>query len=95
MTLIKTASAVALATMLGGGLAANTAFADLPQKPLNVKVMDTNKNGRIEKSEYLAFMGAQFEKLAGAKGYCTFQEVSDGIQRLPSAFPTVIPGPQD
>ena len=33
--------------MLAGGLLANTAFADLPKKPLNVKVMDTNNNGRI------------------------------------------------
>lgn len=87
MKLLKAASAIALASMLAGGLATNTAFADLPKKPLNVKVMDTNKNDRIEKAEYLAFMGAQFDKLAGGKGYCTYQEVADGIRNMPSAFP--------
>lgn len=88
MKLTRTASAVALAAFIAGGLAATPAFADVPTKPLNVKIMDTNKIGRIEKSEYLAFMGVQFDKLAGTKGYCSFQEVSDGIQRLPSVFPT-------
>lgn len=88
MNLIKSASVVALAIALAGGLAAQTALADLPNTPANVKVMDKNKNGRIEKDEYLAYMSAQFDRLAGKKGYCTFEEVSDGLRSLGSAFPT-------
>ena len=87
MNLIKSASVVALAIALAGGLAAQTALADLPNTPANVKIMDKNKNSRIEKDEYLAYMGAQFDKLAGAKGYCTFAEVSDGLRKLGSTFP--------
>lgn len=87
MSLIKSASVVALAIALAGGLAAQTAWADLPNTPANVKVMDKNKNGRIEKDEYLAYMGARFDQLAGKKGYCTFEEVSDGLRKLGSAFP--------
>jgi hypothetical protein len=87
MKLIKALSVITVATALAGGLPAYNALADLPQKPLDVKVMDTNKNNRIEKSEYLAFMGAEFDKLAGAKGYCTFKEVSVGLRRMGSAIP--------
>ena len=87
MSLMKSASVVALAIALAGGLAAQTALADLPNTPANVKIMDKNKNGRIEKAEYLAYMGAQFDKLAGKKGYCTFEEVSGGLRNLGSAFP--------
>jgi hypothetical protein len=87
MNLIKSASVVALAIALAGGLAAQTALADLPNTPGNVKIMDKNKDGRIGKDEYLAYMGAQFDKLAGAKGYCTFAEVSDGLRKLGSTFP--------
>jgi hypothetical protein len=88
MNLIKSASVIALAIALAGALAAQTALADLPNTPANVKIMDKNKNGRIEKSEYLAYMGAQFDKLAGNKGYCTFEEVSGGLRGLSSTFPT-------
>lgn len=89
MSLMKSASVVALAITLAGGLAAQTALADLPNTPANVKIMDKNKNGRIEKSEYLAFMGAAFDKLAGNKGYCTFEEISAGLKSMGSAFPKV------
>ena len=87
MNLIKSASVVALAMALAGGLTAQTALADLPNTPANVKVMDTNKNARIEKEEYLAYMGAQFDKAAGNKGYCTFEEISTGLRNLGSVFP--------
>ena len=86
MKLIKSLGAITVATVLAGGLAANSVFADLPSRPLDVRVMDTNKNGRIEKSEYLAFMGGEFDRLAGAKGYCTFAEVATGLRAL-SAIP--------
>ena len=87
MNLIKSASVVALAVALAGGLAAQTALADVPNTPANVSIMDTNKNGRIEKQEYLAYMGGQFDKLAGKKGYCTFEEVSVGLKKFGSVFP--------
>lgn len=94
MSLMKSASVVALAIALAGGLAAQTALADLPNTPANVKVMDTNKNGRIEKNEYLAYMGVQFDRLAGKKGYCTFEEVSVGLRNLGSAFPPASSTPE-
>lgn len=83
---MKSASVVALAIALAGGLAAQTALADLPNTPANVKIMDKNKNGKIEKAEYLAYMGAQFDKAAGNKGYCTFEEISTGLRKLGTVF---------
>lgn len=70
----------ALALLLGGGLATGTAFADLPKKDVDIKAMDTNKDGKIQKEEYLAFMAKEFDKTAGAKGYCTFAEVKQGLE---------------
>ncbi len=87
MSPMKFASVAALAIALAGGLAAQTALADVPNTPANVRIMDTNKNGRIEKDEYLAYMGSQFDKLAGKKGYCTFEEVSVGLKGFGSVFP--------
>jgi len=86
---MKSVSVVALAIALAGGLAAQTAWADLPNTPANVKIMDKNNNGKIEKNEYLAYMGGQFDKLAGNKGYCTFEEISSGLKKMGSAFPPV------
>lgn len=88
MKLMKSASVVALAIVLASGLAAQTALADLPNTPANVKIMDKNKNGKIEKDEYLAYMSAQFDKAAGKKGYCTFEEISASIKNMGSVFPT-------
>lgn len=88
MNTMKTASVIALAVVLAGGMAAQQpAWADLPNTPANVKIMDKNNNGKIEKSEYLAYMSAQFDRLAGNKGYCTYEEVSSGLKRLGSVFP--------
>lgn len=66
---------------LAGMLASPLALADLPQanKPQNVREMDTNNNGRVEKEEYVAYMTRNFEKAAGSKGYCTFEEVQRGL----------------
>jgi len=44
--------------------------------------MDTNKNGKVEKDEYLAFMAKEFDKAAGKKGYCTFEEVDKGVKEM-------------
>jgi|GEM_PF-2057110 len=87
MNPMKSVSVAALAIALAGGLAVQTAWADLPNTPANVKVMDQSKDGKIQKSEYLAFMGAQFDKQAGNKGYCTFDEISAGLKKMGSAFP--------
>jgi len=85
MTLIKSASAVVLAMALTG-LSVNAVLADLPSKPRSVEVMDTNKNGKVEKREYLAFMGGEFDKLSGAKGYCTYNEVKTGLKDMYNTF---------
>lgn len=95
MKLTGLVSMSALALALGGGLVAPSAWADLPNTPANVKLMDANNNGRIEKSEYLAYMGSQFDRQAGSKGYCTFDEVSTGLRSLGSVFPTPTRGPGD
>jgi len=81
MKLAHTVSALAMSVALLGGFAA-PAFADIPKAPANVSVIDTNKDGRIDKAEFLAYMGASFDELAGAKGYCTFEEVEEGFRRL-------------
>jgi hypothetical protein len=44
--------------------------------------MDTNKDGRITKQEYLAAMGAVFDKHAGAKGYCTPEEAMTLMRKI-------------
>ena len=87
MSFIRSAMTIVLALALAGGLTANVAYADLPNTPANVKVMDRNKNGKIEREEYLAYMGRRFDELAGGKGYCTYEEVSAGLRKLGSAFP--------
>jgi len=66
----------------------NAVLADLPSKPESVKTMDTNKNGKVEKQEYLAYMGKAFDKLSGGKGYCTFAEVRFGTSVMNAAFET-------
>lgn len=80
MSTRKSLSILALTLALGGGMLATPAFADLPSKPDDIKVMDTNKNGKVEKDEYLAYMAKMFDKSAGAKGYCTFEEVAKGFR---------------
>jgi hypothetical protein len=76
-------STLASAALAVGALASSAAYADLPKaQQVNVKDMDANKNGRIEKDEYLAYMSRMFDAAAGSKGYCTFQEVVDSMRQL-------------
>ncbi|MCZ7566222.1 MAG: hypothetical protein M5U08_22510 [Burkholderiales bacterium] len=83
MNVKRRASMAAVALALGGVLAAAPAVADLPRiQQQDVRTMDTNKNGRIEREEYLAAMGKMFDQIAGAKGYCTFEEVTEGMRAL-------------
>lgn len=84
MKLINSASAVALALALSGGLVSSQAWADLPSKTGDIRVIDTNKNGKVEKDEYLAFMAKEFDKTAGKKGYCTFEEVDQAFRQMPA-----------
>ncbi len=78
----KSVGALAAALMLVGSLAAMPARADLPRVVVDLREMDKNKNGRIERDEYLAAMAEMFDKAAGAKGYCTFEEVRTGLRQL-------------
>ncbi|MCM2306666.1 MAG: hypothetical protein NDI91_04240 [Sulfuritalea sp.] len=82
MSTRKSISILALSLALGGGMLATPAFAELPKGPTDVQVMDTNKNGKIEKDEYIAFHSKMFDKAAGAKGYCTFEEIKKGFRDL-------------
>jgi hypothetical protein len=86
MKLVKSASAVVLALALSSGLMSPQALADVPSKPTDIRSLDTNKNGKIEKDEYLAFMSREFDKAAGKKGYCTFEEVEQGVRKMPTRF---------
>ncbi len=79
----ESVSALAAAAFVAGGIAVAPARADLPKaQTVNIKAMDTNKNGRIEKEEYMAAMSAMFDRAAGTKGYCTYEEVSKGLGEL-------------
>lgn len=80
MSTRKSISILALSLALSGGMLATPAFADLPGQPIDIRVMDTNKNGKVEKDEYLAFMSKMFDRSAGTKGYCTFEEVKQGFR---------------
>lgn len=83
----QSVTALASMALAAGGLAASAARADLPKAAqANVREMDTNKNGRIEKDEYLTYMGRMFDRAAGSKGYCTFQEVIDSMQKLEEIY---------
>lgn len=33
----------------------------------------------MSKNEYLEFMGKKFDQAAGAKGYCTFEEIKQAF----------------
>ncbi len=83
MKLMQPVSALALVLALGaGGLVTSAAYAATPTAPAKIAVMDTNKNGRIEKSEYLAYMSSAFDKTAGAKGYCSYEEIEKGFDDM-------------
>lgn len=88
MNLKTLASAAIMAAGLAGITLAPAAYADMPKldRVKNVAEMDTNKNGRIERGEYLSFMGNAFDKAAGAKGYCTFEEIAEGFKSMTERY---------
>lgn len=79
MSTRKSISILALTLALSGGMLATPAFAATPSNAGDVKVMDANNNGKVEKTEYLAFMSKAFDRAAGTKGYCTYEEVKKGF----------------
>ncbi|PKO72183.1 MAG: hypothetical protein CVU20_03270 [Betaproteobacteria bacterium HGW-Betaproteobacteria-14] len=73
MKLIKIASALALGVALVGG-GVGSALADIPANS-PVWAMDVNKDKKISKEEFLAYQAKMFDKTAGSKGYCTYEEI--------------------
>ncbi len=73
-----------LPLVLAAAFAAAPAQADLPKavSTPNVRDMDSNGNGRVEKEEYIAYMTKAFDRAAGSKGYCTFEEVQEGFAKF-------------
>ncbi len=68
-------------------LAASPSFAANPCAATNdVKAMDANHDNKVSKDEYLAAMAATFDKAAGTKGYCTYKEVAEALNKLPRDF---------
>ena len=62
MSTTRRFTTVALAMLLGAGLLASPVHAELPKEPRNVAVMDANKDGKIDRVEYLDYMGTLFDK---------------------------------
>ncbi|MBL8416295.1 MAG: hypothetical protein JNM42_17840 [Propionivibrio sp.] len=75
MSTRKSVSIVALSLALAGGMIATPAFAADNSADM-MKMMDTNKNGMIEKDEYLAYHSKVFDKMpVDKKGGATMQDV--------------------
>jgi len=74
MSTRKSVSILAVSLALAGGMFATPAFADKMDDM--TKMMDTNKNGMIEKDEYLAYHSKVFDKMAAdKKGQATMKDV--------------------
>lgn len=69
-------------------LASNPGFAaDTGLKSAEaIRKMDTNRDGKLTKDEFLAAMGAVFDKHAGAKGYCTPEEADKVTKELQQSW---------
>lgn len=59
------------AAILGFAVLASTPTLAQTISNADIMKMDTNKDGRLDRSEYLAAMIKVFDAHAGAKGYCT------------------------
>lgn len=75
----KSISILALSLALAGGMIATPAFATDNSADM-LKMMDTNKDGTIEKDEYIAYQSKMFDKMAGTKGYLTVPEVMQSFR---------------
>lgn len=78
----KSVSILALSLALAGGMIATPAFSADHSSDM-MKMMDTNKNGKIEKDEYIAYQSKVYDKMAGTKGYITVEET---MHAFPSNF---------
>lgn len=72
MNTIRRVPHVALALLLTTGLLSAPAMAVVPPVPNDFAAMDTNKDGQVDKQEYMAVVSAHFDKATECKGYCTF-----------------------
>jgi hypothetical protein len=83
MSTRKSVSIVALSLALAGGMIATPAFAADNSAEM-MKMMDTNKNGMIEKDEYLAYHSKMFDKMpVDKKGGATMTDV---MKTFPAGF---------
>lgn len=44
--------------------------------------LDSNKDGRLSKDEFMAGIGKVFDEHAGAKGYCTMDEAAAVMRKV-------------
>lgn len=87
--LAKTVSICALfAALAGGTVAAQAQIMSGPDdnRPIDIKMMDTNGDKRVTKDEFLAAMGKAYDKMCGAKGWCTVEEMDMGMRKMPSMY---------
>ncbi len=54
----------------------------LPLSAEHIRKMDSNKDGRLTKDEFLKAMGAAFDTHAGAKGYRTPEEAQQVMKSI-------------
>ena len=82
MSTRKSLSILALSLALGGGMIATPSFAADNSADM-MKMMDTNKNGMVEKDEYIAYHSKMFDKMAGTKSNLSSQDV---MKSFPTGF---------
>jgi hypothetical protein len=86
----KLVTALSMVVALAAGVAGGTATAaDMMQNnPENTgKAMDYNKDGRIDRYEFVRYQGRMFDQMAGTKGYATYADVSKMMKDFGSVFP--------
>jgi hypothetical protein len=49
--------------LMASAASGNTDFPDLFWSEVRMKAMDTNKDGMVSREEYMAYMGAQYDKM--------------------------------
>ena len=88
---LRIATAVSMTVALAGGLGAGTATAAemMENNPKNIElVMDSNRDGRIDRNEFIRYQSRVFDRMAGTRGHVTAAEVSKMMKDFASVFPT-------